>query len=165
MIIDVVFFGIVAITLVGAFLAVSLKNVFHNALALILCLFGVACLFIYLNSEFLAIMEIIIYIGAISIAIIFAIMFSQPMYQKDEKRNPVKIGRSLAIAVVFLGGLLWTLRQAPWPNAGTQGDYSLQAIGKSLLTENILPFEVVSLILVIAIIGALLISNTKEPRE
>jgi hypothetical protein len=56
---DLIFIAIVIMTLTGAFLAVWLKNVLYNALSLIVCLFGIACLFIYLNSEFLAIMEVL----------------------------------------------------------------------------------------------------------
>jgi NADH-quinone oxidoreductase subunit J len=162
MIQETIFIAVAAITLLGAVLAVWLKNVFYNALALILCLAGVAALFIYLNSEFLAIIEVIIYIGAISIAIIFAIMLSQPMAQKSEKRQPVKILRSIGLATLLFGGIWAILRTTVWPNPGTEGDYSLQAIGKSLLTVNVLPFEVVSVILLIAIIGALVISASKE---
>lgn len=160
---DLIFIGIAAMTLLGAFLAVWLRNVFYNALALILCLFGVACLFIYLNSEFLAVMEVIIYIGAITIAIIFAIMLSQPMFQQAEKRDPKKILRSLVIAALFFAGLFTTLRRAPWNNAGVEGDYSLKAVGKEFLTTNVLPFEAVSLVLLIAIVGALVLSASKEP--
>ncbi len=160
---DAVFIGIAAITLAGAFMAVWLKNVFYNALALILSLFGVACLFIYLNCEFLAVMEVIIYIGAISIAILFAIMLSRPMFQKSEKREAKKVLRSLAVAAFLFVGLWKTLRTARWPAAGTEGDYSMRAIGKVLLTTAVLPFEAVSLILLVAIIGALVLANMKEP--
>ncbi len=159
---DVVFIGIVVMTLAAAAMAVWLKNVFYNALSLILCLFGVACLFIYLNSEFLAIMEVIIYIGAISIAIIFAIMLSQPMYQKNQKRDPKKIFRSLIIAGFFFVGLLKTLRHTQWPVAPLEGDYSIGGIGKALIGPMVLPFEVVSLVLLIAIIGAMLLSGSNS---
>ena len=101
---DFVFIAIACMTLTGAFFAVWLKNVFYNALSLVLCLFGMACLFIYLNSEFLAVMEVIIYIGAIAIAIIFAIMLSHPMLQKKEPRDWKKGTRSLVIgALLFIG--------------------------------------------------------------
>ena len=162
MIAEVVFVLLAAVTLAGAFMAVWLKNVFYNALSLILCLFGVACLFIYLNAEFLAIMEVIIYIGAIAVAIIFAIMLSRPMFQQHEKRARAKIARSLFIGGFLFLGLLKTLRSTRWPQAGEGGDYSIRAIGKALLTTHALPFEAVSLVLLIAIIGALVISDSKE---
>ncbi|MBI3252816.1 MAG: NADH-quinone oxidoreductase subunit J [Candidatus Omnitrophica bacterium] len=162
MIADIFFMGVALLTLLGALLAVSLKNVFYNALSLILSLFGVACLFIFLNSEFLAIIEIILYIGAIAIAIIFAIMLSSPMIQKKEEKPDVKkIARSFILAALFFWGLLQTLRRTVWPAANPEGDYSLGAIGKSLLSNQILPFETVSLVLLVAIIGALMLAEKK----
>ena len=161
---DIVFIGLAAILLIAAVLAVWLKNVFYNALALILCLFCVAGLFIYLNSEFLAIMEVIIYIGAISIAIIFAIMLSRPMFQQHEKRDLKKILRSLVISALLFFGITKTIRLTQWPQISVEGDYSMRAIGKMFLGESVLPFEVVSLILLIAIIGAHVISNTKDSK-
>jgi NADH-quinone oxidoreductase subunit J len=159
---DIVFLGIAGITLLGAALAVWPKNVFYNAMALILCLFGVAGLFIYLNSEFLAVVEVIIYIGAISIAIIFAIMLSKPWTQQHGHRKGGKVLRSLLAAGALFFGLFQILRSSPWTQASSDGDYSMQAIGRSLLSVYALPFEAVSLILLIAIIGALVISGSKD---
>ena len=159
---DIIFIGLAVTLLASAVLAVWLKNVFYNALALILCLFCVAGFSIYLNSEFLAVIEVIIYIGAISIAIIFAIMLSRPMFQQHEKRDVKKILRSLAIGGLLFYGIVKTIRLTQWPHASTEGDYSIRAIGKMLLGESVLPFEAVSLVLLVAIIGALVISNTKD---
>ena len=159
---DAVFCGIAAVTLLGAFLAVWLKNVFHNALGLILSLFGVAALFIFLNAEFLAVIQIIIYIGAIAIAIIFAIMLSRPWFHRSAPRRPVKLARALLASGALFGGLLMLLRDAAWPVAEEAGDYSMAAIGRSLLTTYALPFEAVSLVLLVAIIGALVVSTSKE---
>ncbi len=161
---DPIFIGLAAVLLLAAWLAVWLKNVFYNAMALILCLFCVAGMFIYLNSEFLAIMEVIIYIGAISIAIIFAIMLSNPMSKKHEKRNFSKIIRSFIIAALLFFGITRMIRSTQWPEATLQGDYSMQGIGRMFLTESILPFEVVSVVLLIAIIGALVIANPKDAK-
>ena len=159
---EIVFTLLVAVTLLGALLAVTLRNVFYNAMALILCLFGVATLFIYLNSEFLAIMEVIVYIGAISIAIIFAIMLSRPMLQTHEPRNFSKAVRSAGFAALFFTVLAKMIRSTSWPVGSEQGDYSIKNIGKVLLSTQALPFEIISVILLIAIIGALVISSQEE---
>jgi NADH-quinone oxidoreductase subunit J len=164
---DFAFIAAAGITLLGAFLAVALKNVFYNALSLILCLFGVACLFIFLNSEFLAVMEVIIYIGAIAVAIIFAIMLSRPpMLRHDE---PVRAGRllaGLAVAAALFFGVFKTLRSTAWPTgpAAMEG-YDLASIGRAFLTTAVLPFEAVSLVLLVAIVGALVLAaDTKGNR-
>ena len=159
---DSVFIGIVAVTLLGGVLAVWLKNVFYNAMALILCLFGVAGLFIYLNGEFLAVVEVIIYIGAISIAILFAIMLSKPWAQQQSGRNMQKVIRSLLAASLLFTGLVQIIQNAAWRTSSAEGDYSMRVIGKSLLSVYALPFETVSLILLIAIIGALVVSSSKD---
>ena len=156
---DGVFIGIVAITLLGGVLAVWLKNVFYNAMSLILCLFGVAGLFIYLNGAFLAVVEVIIYIGAISIAILFAIMLSKPWAQQHNGRNMQKVIRSLLAASLLFTGLVQIIQNAAWRTSPAEGDYSMRVIGKSLLSVYALPFETVSLILLIAIIGALVVAN------
>ncbi len=152
-----VFLAICAITIGSALMAVVLKNVFYCALWLSLCLFGVAGIFVYLNSEFLAIIEVIVYIGAISVAIIFAIMLSETMYVTKEKRNPRKFFRSLAVGVALFIVMRRVLSRAFWASAPIEGDYSIGAIGRALLTNQVLAFEAVSIVLLIAIIGALTI--------
>ena len=159
MIKDAVFVSFAGLTILGAFCAVWLKNVFYNALGLILSLFGVAALFIFLNSDFLAVMEVILYIGAIAIAIIFAIMLSKLGLRQNEPRSVVKITRSAAIAALVFILLQRTVRETSWTPASPDGDYLMRAIGKQLLTVYALPFEVVSVVLLVAIIGALLLSG------
>lgn len=158
---DAVFCAIAALTLTGAFLAVWLKNVFYNALGLILALFGVAALFVYLDAEFLAVIEVIIYIGAISVAIIFAIMLSRPWATQHVRREPAKLSRAFLAAALLFAGLLGLLRRTAWPLVES-GDLSIHGIGKALLTTYALPFEAVSIVLLVAIIGALAISGSKE---
>lgn len=159
---DFAFAAFAAITLIGAVLAVSLKNVFYNAMSLILCLFGVAAMFVFLNGEFLAVVEIIVYIGAISIAIIFAIMLSRPMKAETEPADGLKTFRSGVLALALFILLAYALGHAAWPLASEEGNYSMDLIGRTLLSTQALPFEVISLILLIAIIGALVISGSKE---
>lgn len=157
---DAAFAAVAAMTLAGAFLAVGLKNVFYNALALILCLFGVAGLFIFLNSEFLAVMEVIIYIGAVSIAIIFAIMLSRPM-ARHEAWPSVKVFRAGLVSLLAMAAVWKALSSTAWPQAPAETGYSIHGIGKMLLGPQVLAFEAVSLILLVAIIGALVVSGTK----
>lgn len=161
-IVDIVFLGFAAITILGAFIAVWPHNVFHNALGLILSLLGVAALFIFLNCEFLAIIEIIIYIGAISVAIIFAIMLSRPWSHAQTPRDRMKVLRSCLTAALLFGALYQITRVTVWPSVSPEGDFSIRLIGKQLLTTYALPFEVVSLVLLVAIIGTLVISGSNE---
>ncbi len=159
---DAVFIVFAATVIGGAVIAVFLKNVFHNALGLGLSLFGVAGIFIFLGAEFLAAMQIIIYVGAIAIAILFAVMLSQPMWiERVHTPEPSRL-RAVIVAGAFFVVVGHLLVRAPWPIPNETGDYSIAHIGELLLTRFLLPFEAVSLVLLVAIIGALLISQPEE---
>lgn len=159
---DIFFIGVAGITVLGAILAVGLRNVFYNALSLILCLFGVAGIFIFLSSEFLAVIEVTVYIGAISVAIIFAIMLSRPMTQKTDTQDWGSTFKGALIAAAVFAGLVTLFRGSLFPEASIEGDYSMKGIGRALLSAQALPFEVISLVLLISIIGALVISQSKD---
>jgi NADH-quinone oxidoreductase subunit J len=149
------FLLVVAIMVVGALIAVAARNIFHNVLGLAMSLFGVAGLFIFLNSPFVALMEILIYVGAICIAICFAVMLSQPLYLPPPPRNPMKILGALAgagLIFVFLG--LLTKRTTWTPAAERSADWSITTLGHYLLTNYVLIFEVISLLLLVAMLGA-----------
>ncbi len=98
------FLLVVFVTLLGAIIAVAARNIFHNVLGLAMSLMGVAGVFLYLNSPFVALMEILIYVGAICIAICFAIMLSEPLHLPRPPRSLAKVlggpggrGRSLCL--------------------------------------------------------------------
>ncbi len=150
------FYLVVAATLVGAVIAVGAKNIFHNVLGLALALIGVAGLFLYLNSPFVALMQILIYVGAITIAICFAIMLSAPMHLPAPPRNPLKIQGAVfgaGLVFVFLGLLT---RKTIWtPAAQRVDDWSITTIGHYLLSQYVVIFELISLLLLVAMLGAI----------
>jgi NADH:ubiquinone oxidoreductase subunit 6 (subunit J) len=150
------FIMVIALTILGALIAVGARNVFHNVLGLAVSLFGVSGLFLYLNSPFVALMEILIYVGAICIAICFAIMLSEPMHLPRPPRNRCKqIGAALgAGAVLAFFGLL--LHQTQWTAATERSnDWSITTLGHYMLTNYSLIFELVSLLLLVAMLGAI----------
>jgi NADH:ubiquinone oxidoreductase subunit 6 (subunit J) len=157
------FLGVLTVTLGGAVIAVGARNIFHNVLGLALSLFGVAGIFVYLNSPFLAMMEILIYVGAICIAICFAIMLSEPLYLPRPPRNPMKLaGAGLGAGLVFFM-LAILVKKTSWVPAATRGtDWSVTTIGHYLLTRYALIFEVISLVLLVAMLGAIV--NAKNGR-
>ncbi|AEB09067.1 NADH-quinone oxidoreductase subunit J family protein [Desulfobacca acetoxidans] len=158
------FLGVLAVTFGGAIIAVGARNIFHNVLGLALSLFGVAGIFVYLNSPFLAMMEILIYVGAICIAICFAIMLSEPLYLPKPPRKPLKIaGAGLGAGVVFLM-LSLLIKKTDWIPASVRGDdWSIATIGHYLLTRYALIFEVISLVLLVAMLGAIV--NARNGRN
>jgi NADH:ubiquinone oxidoreductase subunit 6 (subunit J) len=150
------FFLVVALTLVGAFIAVAARNIFHNVLGLAASLFGVAGLFLYLNSPFVALMEILIYVGAICIAICFAIMLSEPLHLPRPPRSKTKMLGALVGAGAVFAFLALLVKKTTWvPAMERSKDWSITTIGHYLLTNYALIFELVSLLLLVAMLGAI----------
>jgi len=156
----IAFFMVVAMTVVGAFIAVAARNIFHNVLGLALSLIGVAGLFLYLNSPFVALMEILIYVGAICIAICFAIMLSEPLYLPRPPRNFKKVlGGLFGAGLIFVFLALLTKKTQWIPAAQRSTDWSITTLGHYLLTNYALIFEVISLLLLVAMLGAMVIAR------
>lgn len=150
------FWIIVGLTFGGATIAVFPRNIVYNVLGLVLALTGVAGLFLYLGSFFIALMQLLIYVGAVCIAIIFAIMLSRPLHLELPKRQVPKVAMAIGASAIFLVALLGVAARTAWqPAAQRSADWSVQTIGDLLLTRYDLVFELISLVLLVAIIGAI----------
>jgi NADH-quinone oxidoreductase subunit J len=129
-------------------------------LGLIVCLTGVAGIFVYLGSPFIAMMELLIYVGAICISIIFAIMLSRPLHLSLPKRRLPKVGLALGVGAAVFIMLSAIISRTEWQPAATRSsDWSVTTLGTYLLTRYDLVFETISLVLLVAIIGAIIISG------
>lgn len=161
---DLVFGCFVGMTLAGAIMAVGLKNIFHNALSLALALLGTAGIFVFLHSEFLALMQVLIYAGAISIAIIFAIMLSPPLSLVPEKRSLSKILVSLTVSALVFASFVYVFLHTPWPVSADLdgGDYSVRHLGEVLIDRYAFAFELISIVLLVAILGSMVIAREEK---
>ncbi len=166
---QVVFILISAFTLISAVIVVTDRNLFRSAIALMASFLGVAGLYILLDAGFLAVAQIIVYIGAISILIIFAIMMTRRMMQTVESPfNPRPI--SGAIAAVAVSALLIFIAVSTWPDvqAANVSDIvlrgSVSEMGRSLVSPDayVIPFEVASVLLLAALIGAVAIARPEK---
>lgn len=146
---------------VGALIAVCSQRLLRSVVGLAICCFGLAGLFYFLHSPFLALMEILIYVGAVCVTIIFAVMLAEPDEPKRTPGGGSLLWGALALSValaLFLG--LWKLGAgAQWTTPIRLNDGSVQAIGVSLLTTYSMAFELISLALLVAILGALAIAR------
>ena len=160
---------IVATTVGGALLAVLSTRIIRSVTGLALSSVGLAGLYYFLNSPFLALMEILIYVGAVCVTIIFGVMLSEPDEpEPQEKRNREALwgGVALLVSAAIFWGVARLSLQGRWPApAAPVGDGSVQAIGISLLTTYSLPFELISLVLFVAILGALTIAHGGRGKE
>lgn len=153
-----VFYLFGALAIVLALFAVLHKNVFKSATFLAGMLFCTAGLFVVLDAEFVAVVQVLVYIGAITILIVFAIMLT--MRINDEMREPFNAQKKLAPVIVagILGVILVFLLKGSWATGSGDASLlpadSLADIGHALLSYFILPFDVVTVLLLIALVGA-----------
>ena len=163
----VVFLGLVVATVAGALVAVCAKRLVRCVAGLSLSFTGVAGLYYFLNSPFVALMELLIYVGAVCVAIIFAVMLAEP-------RAEEKVGKGSGLGAVFgviAGGIVFFgLRKVAitshWNAATTKiNNGSLTEVGSSLMTSYSMVFELISVVLLVAIIGALVLAHTGRDKE
>lgn len=156
----VAFVVLAAVALVGAFLAVSLRNLLRSALALILSFMGVAGIYFVLEAEFVGIVQVIIYIGAISVLILFAIMLTRGIMTGSETaENSQWIGAAF-VSLLLFAVLFFVAITTHWPVAPAPITTDLiPQIGTELVGQYVLPFEAASLLLLAALIGAIVIAR------
>ncbi len=162
LILDGIFLLCLATMATGALIAVFSSRLIRSVCGLAICCVGLAGLYYFLHSPFLALMEILIYVGAVCVTIIFAVMLAEPDEPaRDEKHGATIIwgGTALAVTIGLFAAVSWLGVHANWPHSA-EVDGSIEAIGRALLTTYSLAFELISLALLVAILGALAIART-----
>ncbi|BHH82724.1 NADH-quinone oxidoreductase subunit J family protein [Desulforhopalus sp. 52FAK] len=158
-----VFLALIVITLTGGVIACNSNRVVRAVAGLIVCFVGVAGLYFFLNSPFVSMMQLLIYVGAIAVAIAFAVMLAAP----EEKRKvgptgPLEGPLAFGSAALLAGGFSVLALKTDWPVMAKLNDGSIKEIGIRLLTEHSMVFELISIVLLIAILGALVIARREE---
>lgn len=160
---------LMAIAVAGALLAVSLKNVLHAIFGLAITLLALAGLFVVLNSPFVAAMEVLIYVGGISVAMVFAVMLSTVVPRHAAESKVRRGGAALvafafifAVGAVITSGMSGGTLAARAPVTVADELWSVEHLGRRLLDDYNLVFEVLSVVLLLAIIGAIVISRKNE---
>jgi NADH:ubiquinone oxidoreductase subunit 6 (subunit J) len=159
---DVAFVAFIAMTLLGAIVAVGARQLIHSVLGLVLSLAGVAGLYVYLGNHFIAAMQILIYVGAVSISMVFAVMLARPPQEASMKPLMMATKVAPAAIVALFGG--FTVGRAVithhWEAAKViTAEGTVTQIGVNLLTKNMLVFELISVVLLTAIMGSVVIAK------
>jgi NADH-quinone oxidoreductase subunit J len=162
----IIFSFLAAITLSTAFLTIFSRNPIHSALYLVICFFSIAGHYLLLNSQFLAIVHIIVYSGAIMILFLFTIMLMN-LNKENEVHKPriTRLGAVVSFCLVSLVLLLVFMNSKPIVGEyiSTGADYqSIKVLGQVLLNEYMVPFEFVSILLLVAMIGSVLLSKKEK---
>jgi NADH:ubiquinone oxidoreductase subunit 6 (subunit J) len=158
--VGVVFLIMAGITLVGGLIACNSERLVRSVAGLVVCFIGVAGLYFFLNSPFVAMMQILIYVGAVAVTISFAIMLAAPEEKKKIGPSSVLAGPfGFATAALIASGFAVLALKTEWPVHQKINDGSMKNIGLQLLTDYSMVFELVSIVLLIAILGALVIAR------
>ncbi|OIP92778.1 MAG: NADH-quinone oxidoreductase subunit J [Syntrophobacterales bacterium CG_4_8_14_3_um_filter_58_8] len=164
---EIIFLITVVATLGGAAMAVLSGSIVYALLGLVAAMFGIAGLYIFLNSPFLSMMQILIYVGAVSVLIAFAIMLIGPLYRKPKEWTTVgKFVAALGVALVSLFTFVRfvmetfgdTLPQGVPLAESPSFKITTKEIGRLFFNDLVLPFELISLLVVVAILGAIMLA-------
>jgi NADH-quinone oxidoreductase subunit J len=152
---DIIFYLFAALTIVSAFFVVTSRNIVHAAFYLLFTFFGVTGIYVLLGADFVAIVQLIVYVGGILILLIFGVMITNKITEVDIKTGtahtlPAAIGVGLFTGIV--GAVIlnteWKVVDTPIPEA------TLSNLGELLLTEYVLIFELLGILLLVALVGA-----------
>ena len=159
---EIIFYFVAAVTVLGALGVVLARNVVHSALFLILALLAVAGVFILLSAEFLAIVQILIYGGAVTILILFVMMLTRVRDMPQALDGPQRPFAALA-AGAFLALSVLAALSSDWPGETDKITVvPFREMGEALFRDWAVPFEVASLVLLVALIGAIVLARGEE---
>lgn len=163
-----IFYLIAVFILTTAVMAVTTRKIFRSAVYLLFCMMGVAGFYFWLNYEFVAAVQIVVYVGGIVVLIIFSIFLTQHVGLEMEKPKLSKIIFTLLAAVFSFGFFYWIMEAHEFPEAfnNPPAELSVKTIGQQMLSTTqhgyILPFEVISILLLAAMIGCIVIAIKPE---
>jgi NADH-quinone oxidoreductase subunit J len=164
----IVFFIVGVVAILGAVGMVISRNAVHSALFLVLNLFCVALLYLSLNADFLAVVQVIVYAGAIMVLFLFVVTLLNPSQAETPGRlrgqswvaGVLAIVLLAEVAAVILSGVFSTIKSPTTPPPVDWSD-NVQAIGALLYSQYLFPFEVTSILLLVAIVGATVLAKRR----
>jgi NADH-quinone oxidoreductase subunit J len=152
------------LTVAGAVAAMSLRNLVHSVLALTLAFAGLAAVYLLLGAQFIGLGQILVYVGAIAILIVFAILLTRNAGATPQSITSSSwIGSGTVVLAVF-GILAWAIRHSTTSQSAIlpQPETSIQQIGNAMMLRFALPLEIIGLLLTVALIGAVTIAMREK---
>lgn len=161
---QVIFYVIAVVTAGFAALVAFSRNIVYSAFALVGALMGVAGVYILLAADFVAMVQVLLYVGGIVVLTIFAVMLTQGIGDVAVSNRAVGSGTGLAVVVLAGVVMLYAILRTPWHLAGSvMVSPTTYGVGNAFLGAYVLPFEIASLVLLAALVGAIVISR-QDPR-
>jgi len=163
---ELLFLVIALVTVLSAMVVAFSKKILHSAFALLATLAGFAALYVYLSADFLAVTQIMVYVGGILILILFGVLLTHRIYDTSKRTTHNSVWWSLIGSLLFLTILLVVIFKAPWlASIGSTFAPTTAKIGRNILTTYLLPFEVISVLLLGALIGAVSIGRMEDRKK
>ncbi len=158
---QIVFWVMTALTLIGGAGVVTSRSLFHSALFLVMSFGGVTGYYIILSAGFLAVVQLTVYIGAIAILILFAIMFSRrSMTDEVDGQSNKQWWYSMPIVSILFFVLVFVIGTVEWPITDTEPTVDMvEQIGLALLGGYLIPFQVIGILLSVALIGGVILAR------
>jgi NADH-quinone oxidoreductase subunit J len=158
---SVLFFIFGFITVASAFLVVFSRNIVYSAFSLLFTFFGVAGLYVLLQADFLAVTQVLIYVGGILVLLLFGVMLTNKVISVDIKTGTMQTIPALVLVAVIAGSLAGVF-YSMWRGTATPPEgmvSTTKPIGELLMTSYLLPFEIASVILLVALVGAAMMAR------
>jgi NADH-quinone oxidoreductase subunit J len=152
---DLMFYVIGGISLLSAAVMVFSKNIIYNAMGLLFAFFGVAGIYVMLGADFLAATQLLIYVGGILVLLLFGVMLSQRFTGAEMRTGTLQVLPATLVCAGVAAILLRMIWATPWPKAEVGAPPpTTKSIGTLFMTDYLIPFEIVSILLLAALVGA-----------
>ena len=158
--VGIAFWGLAFVTLGAAGGVMVSRNLLHAVLFLIVTFIGVAGFFILLSAEFIAMAQVVIYVGAIAVLMLFAIVLT-PRTIRDNSETAM-VGPAILLGVALATVFIFVIYDTQWAVVTTDPTLSTAQLGEALLSTWVLPFEIASVLLTAALVGAIMLVRTSE---
>jgi len=160
----IIFYLFALITLISASIVVFSKNIVYSAFSLLFTFFGVAGLYVLMMADFIAITQLLIYVGGILVLVIFGVMLTTRVISVDMRTGTVQTLPAVLIVAALAGTLVGVFWTTDWRVSASATGFEKTApkIGEMLLTGYLLPFEIASVVLLVALIGAAMIARRER---
>jgi NADH-quinone oxidoreductase subunit J len=163
----IAFYLFAIVTLTSASIVVFSKNIIYSAFALLFAFFGVAGLYVLLMADFIAVTQLMIYVGGILVLVLFGVMLTTRVINVDMRTGTIQTLPSVLIVAALAGtlvGVFWTTDWRIMP-ASSGFEKTAPRIGELLLTSYLLPFEIASVVLLVALVGAAMIARREKKAQ
>jgi NADH-quinone oxidoreductase subunit J len=161
----VIFYLFAAITVLSAAFVVFSRNVIYSAFSLLFTFFGTAALYVYLSADFIAVTQVVVYVGGILVLLLFGVMFTNSIMQTDLKTDVLNMLPGTVLLLGIIGAILYTFYSThSWMPTGEMLQGSVvERIGIETMSGFVLPFEMASILLLAALIGAAFLARFDKP--